>query len=138
MKTKRSAAAGPTTMFAEMILLKLPAAKLSVIVSTLLYDRLAKVARPLTAVAIVVPWSASVPLAIAALTTVLLSELIKLPDESSMRITGCWAKAAPATALAEGWVRTASRLASPETSRKSPKLAALETPASVAVPVLEM
>src|SRR5437588_11776092 len=125
-------------MLAETILLRLPAAKLSVIVSALLYARLAKVARPLTAVAVVVPWSASVPLAIVALTTVLLSEVIKLPEESSMRITGCWAKAAPATAPAEGWVRTASRLASPETSRKSPKLATLETPARLAVPVREM
>src|SRR6266852_3411052 len=46
-----------------------------------------------------------------AVTTVLLSPARRLPNWSSIRITGCGAKAAPAVAVGEGCVRIVRRLA---------------------------
>ena len=61
------------------------------------------VATPLTAVAVSVVASVPpVPEAIATLTTVVVSVVTVLPPESMMRTTGCWVKALPLTALAEG------------------------------------
>src|SRR5258708_13508475 len=72
------------------------------------------------------------------LTTVLLvtplALLRRLPNWSRTCRTGCWAKATPATALAEGWVWMARVLAAPATSRKVPKLEVGETPLRLAVP----
>ena len=68
------------------------------------WERLVKLAKPLRAVAVTVPCKVPAPLARVAVTTVLLSELIKLPKASSIRTTGCWAKTTPAVALAEGCV----------------------------------
>ena len=61
------------------------------------------VATPLTAVAVSVVASVPpVPVAIATLTTVVVSVITVLPDPSTMRTTGCWVKELPLTALAEG------------------------------------
>ena len=68
------------------------------------WERLVKLAKPLRAVAVTVPCKAPAPLARVAVTTVLLSELIKLPRVSSTRTAGCWAKITPAVAALEGWV----------------------------------
>src|SRR6266853_5261100 len=107
----RLAAAGLTTTLPEVAPVKVPLAKLSVIVSATLYDRLVKVIRPLTAVRLVVPCKAALPPARLAVTTVLLSLVRRLPNWSSIRITGCWAKATPAVAVGDGWVRIVSLVA---------------------------
>src|ERR1043166_4395008 len=73
-----------------------------VILVATLCDRLTKVATPLAAVAVSVPCKGPLPAARAAVTTVLLSLLRKLPNASSTRTTGCWAKTTPAVAVAEG------------------------------------
>ena len=57
-----------------------------------------KLATPPLAVALVVPCSVALPKLRAALTTVLLSVVRKLPNWSSIRTCGCGAKAAPAVA----------------------------------------
>src|SRR6266567_2523944 len=100
----RLAAAGLTTTLPEVAPVKVPPAKLMVMVSATLYDRLVNVTRPLTAVRLVVPCKAALPPARLAVITVLLSLLRRLPNGSSIRITGCWAKATPAVAVAEGGV----------------------------------
>ena len=105
------AAAEPTTTLAEVAPLRLPLAKLIVIVSATLYDRLAKLATPLLAVALVVPCNELVPALRVATTTVLLSALTKLPKASSIRSAGCGAKAAPAVAVPAGGVCIVNRLA---------------------------
>ena len=74
-------------------------------------DRLVKLAKPLTAVVVIGPCSVPAPLLRVAVTTVLLSELIKLPNESSMRSTGCWTNTKPAVAVLEGCVWIVRRLA---------------------------
>ena len=66
---------------------------------------LAKVARPLMAVALVAPCNVLVPALRVALTTVLVSELTRLPKASSIRTTGAGENAAAAVAEAGGWVR---------------------------------
>src|ERR1051326_5894241 len=89
---------------------------------------------PLLAVLLSVPCRAP----LAALTTVLsdtpLALLRRLPNRSRTCRTGCWAKATPAVAGAEGWVWMARLLAAPATSRKGPRLALVDRPATVAVP----
>src|SRR5215472_9642837 len=95
---------------------------------------------PFTAVRLVVPCSVPGPAAHVALAWVLLSalplaEFRTLPNRSSIWMAGCWAKATPTAALAEGWVWRARLLAAPATSRKAPKLEAGETPARLAVPL---
>src|SRR2546425_872197 len=63
------------------------------------------VARPVASVArVVVPLRLPLPAALAAVPTVLLSLLRRLPKASSIRMTGCWMKATPAVAVADGWV----------------------------------
>ena len=71
------------------------------------------VTTPLTAVRLVVPCNVPLPALRAAVTTVVLSLLRRLPNWSSIRITGCWAKATPAVAVAEGWVCKVSRVPRP-------------------------
>ena len=61
------------------------------------------VATPLTAVAVsVVAKVPPAPEAIATVTVVVESVITVLPFASTMRTTGCWVKALPPTALAEG------------------------------------
>src|SRR5204863_9029594 len=97
------AAPGPTTTLPEVAPVRLPPAKLIVIVSATLYDRLAKLATPPLAVTLVVPCNAAVPALRVAVTTVL-SLVRRLPKTSSIRITGCCANATPAVAEVEGCV----------------------------------
>ena len=59
---------------------------------------------PLTVVAVTVPCKVPVPALRAAVITRPLSVAIKLPDESSTRITGCCANTCPAVAVGEGCV----------------------------------
>ena len=93
-----------TATLPEVASVKVPLLNLIVIVWAMSYDRSVKVTTPLTAVRLVVPCKAPLPAARLAVTTVVLSLVNKLPDGSSMRITGCWAKTTPAVAVAEGWV----------------------------------
>src|SRR6266571_4868189 len=60
---------------------------------------------------LVVPCKGPLPAALAAVTTVLLSLLRRLPKASSIRMTGCWMKARPAVAVADGWVSMDNLLA---------------------------
>ena len=89
-------------MLVELVLVKLPLVKPMVMLVATLWNKLMKVARPPAAVAESVPCSAPPPALRAAVTTVLLSEVIKLPEASSMRMTGCVWKATPAVAVEEG------------------------------------
>src|SRR2546423_458660 len=73
-----------------------------------LCERLEKVATTLATVAVKVPWSVPLPRLRAALTTVLLSLVTRLPKPSSIRTTGCCAKVTPAVALDEGCVLIAN------------------------------
>ena len=67
----------------------------------------------MTVVAVSVPCSVPVPVPRAAVTTVPLSVERKLPKASAICTAGCWAKATPAVAVAEGCVCIASLLAAP-------------------------
>src|SRR5262245_53473163 len=122
-------------MVLELVPLRPEALKASVILAATLWERLVKVTKPLRAVRLVVPWSVPLPAPRAALTTVLLLLVQKLPNWSCRRRTGCWAKATPAIAVAEGWVWMASLLAAPGTSRNAPRLALVGRPVTLAVPV---
>src|SRR5439155_19828759 len=97
-------AAGPTTMLPEVAPVRPLAMKLIVIVVATLWDRFAKVAMPLTVVAVTVPCKVPAPALRAAVITRPLSVVIKLPTESSTRMTGCWANGAPAVAVGDGCV----------------------------------
>ena len=98
------AAAGLTTKLLEVAPVKPPVLKSMVRFSALLYERLVKVTTPLTAVRLLVPCREAVPRLRVAETTVLLSLLHKLPNASSIRTTGWFAKAVPAVAVVEGCV----------------------------------
>ena len=87
--------------------------KLSVIVVATLWDRFAKVAMPLTVVAVKVPCRVPVPALRATVITRPLSVVSRLPAESSTRMTGCCANVTPAVALEEGCVWIVSLLAAP-------------------------
>ena len=97
-------AAGLTTMLPEVAAVRPVAVKLSVIVLARLWERLAKVATPLTVVAVSVPCNVPVPALRATVMTRPLSVVIRLPAESSTRTTGCCANATPAVALGDGCV----------------------------------
>src|SRR3989442_624708 len=103
-KLRLAAAAGLTVMLLERALLRVPPVKAMVMLVAKLCAKLVKVTTPLAADRLVAPCKAPLPAARAAVTTVLLSLLRKLPKASSIRITGCWAKATPAVAVADGWV----------------------------------
>src|SRR6058998_4458347 len=81
-----------------------------ILVATL-WERLLKLTIPLRAVWFVLPCNAPLPALRLAVTTVVVSLLRKLPYWSSIRTTGCWLKATPAVAVAEGWVWRVKRLA---------------------------
>ena len=87
---------------------------------------------PPLAVRLVVPCNVPLPVLRAALTTVLLSPLRRLPYWSSTRITGCGAKAKPAVAVLEGWVRIVSLLAAAALTTT------LEEVAPVKLPLLKL
>src|SRR5439155_1300763 len=97
-------AAGLTTMLPEVAVVRPVAVKFSVIVLATVWDRFAKVAIPLTAVAVKVPCRVPLPALRATVITVLLSLVRRLPLASSMRMTGCCARTTPAVAAAEGCV----------------------------------
>src|SRR6266705_813555 len=82
-----------------------------VILVATLWERLVKVTMPLRAVATVVPCKGPAPALRVAVTVVELSEAIRLPNWSSIRMTGCGAKATPAVAAPAGWVKMVSLLA---------------------------
>src|SRR5215475_2798523 len=104
-------AAGLTTMLAEVAFVKPLLLKLRLMVLATLWERFAKVATPLIAVALNVPCKVPLPALRAAVTTVELSLERRLPKASSMRMTGCCAKGAPAVAVDEGCVRIVRVLA---------------------------
>ena len=89
-------------MLVEVAPVRLPLLNAIVILVATLCDRLVKLTRPLTAVRLVVPCKAPPPALRAALTVVVTSEVTRFPNWSSIRMTGCCAKAAPAVAAAEG------------------------------------
>src|SRR5438552_2018360 len=95
-------AAGLTTTLAEVDPARPRLAKSIVMVVATLWDRFVKLAKPLAALAVTVPCKAPLPALRLALIAMPLSLLRKLPNWSSIRITGCWAKATPAVAVAEG------------------------------------
>src|SRR6266567_3510773 len=103
-KLRLAAGAGLTAMLLETTLLRVLLVKAMVMLVATLWARLVKVTRPLAAVRLVVPCKGPLPAALAAVTTVLLSLLRRLPKASSIRMTGCWMKARPAVAVADGWV----------------------------------
>ena len=105
------AAAGLTAMLVEVVLVKPLLVKRMVMLVAMLWERLVNVTKPATDVAVSVPCKVPLPALRAAVTTELLSEVIKLPEESSIRMTGCWTKVWPAVAVEEGWVRMVSLLA---------------------------
>ena len=78
--------------------------KLIVIVVATLCARFVKLATPLTEATVSEPCSVPLPALRAPVTCVPVSAERKLPNWSSIRITGCWAKATPAVAVAEGCV----------------------------------
>src|SRR5215510_6395857 len=100
-------------MEVELVLLREAPLKFMVMLVATLWERLVKVTRPATAVRLVVPWSVPLPALRAALTTVLLLLVQKLPNWSCRRMAGCWAKGTPAVAVAEGWVWMAILLDAP-------------------------
>src|SRR5205823_9919885 len=101
---KRVAGAALTTTLPEVAVIKPGAVKLIVIVLATVWKRLLKVTMPLTAVAVVVPCKVPAPALRAAVTTVVLSEVIRLPNWSVIQTTGCCAKATPAVAADDGCV----------------------------------
>ena len=104
VKTNRSAAAGLTEIVPELAVLRPLPVKAMVMSLATLCERLMKLTKPLTAVRLVVPCKAPLPALRLAVTTVELSLERRLPNWSSMRITGCCAKAVPAVAVEEGCV----------------------------------
>ena len=74
----------------------------------------------LSAVALSVPCKVPLPALRAAVTTVLLSVLRRLPKVSWMRRTGCRANGTPAMAVLEGWVNRTSVLAEPGVTVSTP------------------
>src|SRR5437867_4043149 len=92
-----------TTTLLEVTPVRPEALKSMVMVSTVSCARLVKVARPLTVVTLRVPSRLPVPALRVAVTVRPLSVLTRLPNWSSMRITGCWANGAVTVAVADGW-----------------------------------
>ena len=95
----------------EVVLVKMPLLKSTLMVVATLCDKLTNVATPLLAVTFKPPCKVPLPALRAAVTTVLLLVTHRFPNWSAMRIAGCWAKGAPAVATAEGCVWTTNWLA---------------------------
>ncbi len=88
-----------------------------------LIDRLVNVATPLAfVVAVAVPPSVPPPVAIAAV-TVTPAWLTAFPAPSRSWSTGCWAKATPLCAVADGWVVRANWVAAPALTVIGPETA---------------
>src|SRR5258708_6213161 len=140
MKTSWAAAAALTAMVLELVVLTPEALKARVMLVARWWARSVKVATPSVVVAVSVPCRVPLPLPRAAVTTVVLvtplAMLRRLPNWSRTWRTGCWAKGIPAVAVAEGCVRMARLLAAPATSRKVPRLALVERPTTLAVPLI--
>src|SRR5258706_6002176 len=113
-------------MLPEVTPERLALAKLTVILVATLCDRLVKLTRPLAAVAVGVPCNMPLPPFRLAATAVLLSLEIRFPKESSIRNTGCCAKAAPAVAVVEGWGWIGSRFAAAELTATELELMAVQ------------
>src|SRR2546425_9609355 len=129
---KRLAGAALTATLAEVAPARPALAKSIVMLVATVWERLVNMSSPLTAVMMVAPWRVPLPALRVAVTTVVLSLLRKLPYWSSIRIAGCWAKARPAVAVADGWVWMVSRLAGPGLTLKT-LLSALVDPLALAV-----
>src|SRR5439155_772353 len=127
-KLRLAAGAGLTAMLLETTLLRVLLVKAMVMLVATLWARLVKVTRPLAAVRLVVPCKGPLPAALAAVTTVLLSLLRRLPKASSIRMTGCWTKATPAVAVLGGWVKMVSLLAGAGTTATLPEFVAPPRP----------
>src|SRR3989442_1517613 len=112
-----------TTTLLEVTTVRLEALKSIVMVAMVSCARLVKVARPLTVVTLTVPSRLPAPALRVAVTVVPLSAITKLPNWSSMRITGCWANGAVTVAVAEGWVWTANRVAGAALTTMLPEVA---------------
>ena len=97
-------------MLVEVAAVNAPLVKLIVILVAKGCARFVKAATPPTAVMLVVPIKVPAPALRVAVTTSV-SLLRTLLYVSSMKITGCCAKATPATAVAEGCVAMTSLLA---------------------------
>ena len=99
-------AAGLMAMVVEVAVVAPAAVKSIVMLVATLWERLVKVTRPATAVRLVVPCNVPLPIPLVRerVTAELLLLVQKLPNWSCKRMTGCWAKATPAIAVAEGWV----------------------------------
>src|SRR5439155_1462867 len=106
-----SAVAALTATVLEVALVRPLLVKVRVILVARLCDKLAKATRPLAAARLVAPCKVPLPAARAAVMTVLLSLVRRLPNWSSIRMAGCCAKATPAVAVVAGCVRIVSRLA---------------------------
>ena len=98
------AAAGLTTMLFDVAVVRPPLVNWSEIVSAVLSARFVNVATPPETVAVASPGAGRSPLASAAVTTVLLSPVSRLPYWSSSSITGWVANGRPAVAVADGCV----------------------------------
>src|SRR5205085_1347270 len=105
------AVAGLTTMLVELAWVRLPLVNWSESDSAVLSARLVNVATPPATLAVVVPWSGPVPLFSAALTTVLLSPVSRLPYWSSIETTGWVPNPCPAVAAGDGCVWITNLLA---------------------------
>src|SRR2546426_9214495 len=91
-------------MVLELVLLRPVPLKLIVMLVATLCERLVKVTKPLTAVRLVVPCNVPLPAVRLAVTTGELSLERRVPNWSSIRITGCLGNGAPAVGGGEGWV----------------------------------
>ena len=109
--------------------------KVIVMSPTAEFARSVKVATPPTAPTLVVPSSVPSP-ALRAAVTFHMSLFLRLPNCSSIRITGCCAKGTPTTTVAEGCVAIVSLLPSPTTSVRFPKLEPPEPSALVVIPLM--
>src|SRR5262249_46333831 len=89
VKTKWSASPALTAIWAEKALVRLPLLNRMVMLVGTLWERLVKVTTPLIAVRLVVPCKVPLPALRLAVTVVALSLLRRLPNRSSIRITGC-------------------------------------------------
>ena len=97
-------AAELTTTLLEVAPITPDALKSMVMAAATLCERLVNVTTPATAARLVVPCRTPLPALRVAVTTVPLSLLRKLPNWSSIRTTGCWAKTTPAVAVEAGCV----------------------------------
>src|SRR6266508_5943138 len=119
-------------MLAEVTLVRPLLLKVRLMVLATLWERLANMATPLTAVTLVVPCKVPVPALRAAVTTVLLSLERRLPKASRIRIAGAGENVAPAFTVVGGCDWMAKLAAGPAFTVKT-ALVALVRPEAPAV-----